>query len=158
MMAFASTCGSLVSNLIGAGHTDCVPGTIRQHIRIAYAFVLPLAVFFALCPKLILSVYTDMPELQEAAVPSLWVLCSAYLFLVPANVYFQSVSGAGKHAYCPGPGDDNTGGLYLLHHIHRSLSETGRGICMDIGNCLFRRNPGALLFLHEERKWSLKKI
>lgn len=64
MMAFASTCGSLVSNLIGAGHTDCVPGTIRQHIRIAYAFVLPLAVFFALCPKLILSVYTDMPELH----------------------------------------------------------------------------------------------
>ena len=96
MMAFASTCGSLVSNLIGAGHTDCVPGTIRQHIRIAYAFVLPLAVFFALCPKLILSVYTDMPELQEAAVPSLWVLCSAYLFLVPANVYFQSVSGTGN--------------------------------------------------------------
>mgnify|MGYP005855014717 CR=1 FL=1 len=96
MMAFASTCGSLVSNLIGAGHTDCVPGTIQQHIRIAYAFVLPLAVFFALCPKLILSVYTDMPELQEAAVPSLWVLCSAYLFLVPANVYFQSVSGTGN--------------------------------------------------------------
>ena len=61
MMAFASTCGSLVSN-----------------------------------PKLILSVYTDMPELQEAAVPSLWVLCSAYLFLVPANVYFQSVSGTGN--------------------------------------------------------------
>ena len=60
--------------------------------------------------------------------------------------------GNRKHAYCPGPGDDNTGGLYLLHHIHRSLSETGRGICMDIGNCLFRRNPGALLFLHEERE------
>lgn len=60
--------------------------------------------------------------------------------------------GNRKHAYCPGPGDDNTGGLYLLHHIHRSLSETGRGICMDIGNCLFRRNPGTLLFLHEERE------
>lgn len=27
---------------------------------------------------------------------SLWVLCSAYLFLVPANVYFQSVSGTGN--------------------------------------------------------------
>ena len=60
--------------------------------------------------------------------------------------------GNRKHTYCPGPGDDNTGGLYLLHHIHRSLSETGRGICMDIGNCLFRRNPGTLLFLHEERE------
>ena len=96
MMAFASTCGSLVSNLIGAGNISCVPGTIRQHIRIAYAFVLPFAVFFALFPKLILGVYTDMPELQEAAIPSLWVLCSAYLFLVPANVYFQSVSGTGN--------------------------------------------------------------
>ena len=149
MMAFASTCGSLVSNLIGAGHTDCVPGTIRQHIRIAYAFVLPLAVFFALCPKLILSVYTDMPELQEAAVPSLWLRLS-----VPRTRQrlFPVRIGNRKHAYCLGPGDDNTGGLYLLHHIHRSLSETGRGICMDIGNCLFRRNSGALLFLHEERE------
>ena len=33
-MAFAATCGSLVSNLIGAGEQDCVRGTIRQHIRI----------------------------------------------------------------------------------------------------------------------------
>ena len=40
--------------------------------------------------------------------------------------------GNRKHAYCPGPGDDNTGGLYLLHHIHRSLSETCRVIFIDI--------------------------
>lgn len=32
-MAFAATCGSLVSNLIGAGEQDCVRGTVRQHIR-----------------------------------------------------------------------------------------------------------------------------
>lgn len=96
MMAFASTCGSLVSNLIGAGDIRYVRGTIRQHVRIAYAFVLPLAAFFALFPSLILGVYTDIPELQQAAVPSLWVLCSAYILLVPANVYFQSVSGTGN--------------------------------------------------------------
>ena len=96
MMAFASTCGSLVSNLIGAGNKDCVAGTIRQHIRIAYLFTLPLALFFALFPKLILGIYTDIPDLQDAAVHSLWVMCSAYLFLVPANVYFQAVSGTGN--------------------------------------------------------------
>ena len=96
MMAFASTCGSLVSNLIGAGDKDCVAGTIRQHIRIAYLFTLPLALFFALFPKLILGIYTDIPDLQDAAVHSLWVMCSAYLFLVPANVYFQAVSGTGN--------------------------------------------------------------
>ena len=96
LMAFASTCGSLVSNLIGAGHSDCVAGTIRQHVRIAYVFVLPLALLFALFPKLILGIYTDIPDLQDAAVHSLWVMCSPYLFLVPANVYFQAVSGTGN--------------------------------------------------------------
>ncbi len=96
MMAFASTCGSLVSNLIGAGNTDCVPGTIRQHVRIAYLFVLPLALLFTLFPKQILGIYTDMVDLQLASIHSLWVMCAAYLFLVPANVYFQSVSGTGN--------------------------------------------------------------
>lgn len=95
-MAFAATCGSLVSNLIGAGEQDCVRGTIRQHIRIGYAFVLPILAFFCLFPELILRIYTDMPELREASVTSLWTLCSAYLILVPANVYFQSVSGTGN--------------------------------------------------------------
>ena len=95
-MAFASTCGSLVSNLIGAGEIQCVQGTIRQHIRIAYAFVLPLLIFFALFPNLVLSIYTDIPELREASIPSLWVLCTGYLIMIPCNVYFQSVSGTGN--------------------------------------------------------------
>lgn len=96
MMAFASTCGALVSNLIGGGHADCVPDTIRQHIRIAYMFVMPLALLFVLFPELILGVYTNIPDLPQDAVHSLWVMCVAYLFLVPANVYFQSVSGTGN--------------------------------------------------------------
>lgn len=95
-MAFAATCGSLVSNLIGAGETKYVQTTIRQHIRIGYVFVIPILIIFCLFPNAILSIYTDIPELREASVPSLWVLCSAYLILVPANVYFQSVSGTGN--------------------------------------------------------------
>ncbi|MDO4162887.1 MAG: MATE family efflux transporter [Bacteroides sp.] len=96
LMAFASTCGSLVSNLIGAGHAESVPATIRQHLRLAYLFVLPLAGLFSLFPCQILSIYTDIPELQQAAVHSQWVMCFAYLFLVPANIYFQAVSGTGN--------------------------------------------------------------
>ena len=95
-MAFAATCGSLVSNLIGAGEKDCVRGTINQHIRIGYVFVLPILIFFCLFPDLILRIYTDMPDLRDASIPSLWVLCAAYVVLVPANVYFQSVSGTGN--------------------------------------------------------------
>lgn len=95
-MAFAATCGSLVSNLIGAGDKEYVQGTIRQHIRIAYVCILPILAFFALCPDLILRIYTDIPELRQASTPALWVLCSAYLLMVPANVYFQAVSGTGN--------------------------------------------------------------
>ena len=95
-MAFAATCGSLVSNLIGASEKDCVRGTINQHIRIGYVFVLPILIFFCLFPDLILRIYTDMPDLRDASIPSLWVLCAAYVVLVPANVYFQSVSGTGN--------------------------------------------------------------
>ena len=96
MMAFASTCGSLTSNLIGRGHSDAVPGLIHQHIRLAYLFVMPLALLFVLCPTLILGIYTDMADVQQAAIPSLWMMCATYLVLVPANVYFQSVSGTGN--------------------------------------------------------------
>lgn len=96
MMAFASTCGSLVSNLIGAGQADSVHTTIRQHIRLAYLLVVPLGLLFCLFPELILSIYTDMTDLRQASVPSLWVMCSTYLFLIPANVYFQAVSGTGN--------------------------------------------------------------
>ena len=96
MMAFASTCGSLTSNLIGRGHASEVPHLIHQHIRLAYLFVMPLALLFVLCPQLILGIYTDMADLREAAIPSLWVMCASYLLIVPANVYFQSVSGTGN--------------------------------------------------------------
>ena len=96
MMAFASTCGSLTSNLIGRGHASEVPHLIHQHIRLAYLFVMPLALLFVLCPQLILGIYTDMADLREATIPSLWVMCASYLLIVPANVYFQSVSGTGN--------------------------------------------------------------
>ncbi|MCI1647481.1 MAG: MATE family efflux transporter [Bacteroides sp.] len=96
VIAFASTCSSLISNLIGAGATDKVPKTIRQHVRITYMFVLPIIALFALFPHLILGIYTNMQDLQDASIHALWVLCGAYLFMIPANVFFQAVSGTGN--------------------------------------------------------------
>lgn len=94
--AFAATCGSLVSNLIGAGKTDAVLPTIRQHIRLCYLFVLGLGVLVAVFPTAVISIYTNIPELQAATVPSLLVLCTAYFFHVPGIIYFQSISGTGN--------------------------------------------------------------
>lgn len=94
--AFGSTCSSLVSNLIGAGREDAVPALVRKHVWIVYALVLPLAAFFAACPATVLGVYTDIPELLQAAVPSLLVYCSTLLFTAPGNICFSAVSGTGN--------------------------------------------------------------
>ena len=82
--------------LFRSGNTRYVRGTLNQCIRMAYLFVLPIILFFILCPNWILRIYTDMPDLISASLPSLFVLCSAYIFIVPGNVYFQSVSGTGN--------------------------------------------------------------
>ena len=96
VLAFSSTCSSVVSNMIGEGNGKFVPMVIRRHIKIAYMIVLPLAVLMALFPHLFLSIYTDFPDLIEASVMSVWVMCASYLMSVPSNVYFSSVSGTGN--------------------------------------------------------------
>ena len=149
-MAFASTCGSLVSNLIGAGEQDCVRGTIGQHIRIGYIFVLPILIFFCLFPDLILRIYTDMPDLRAASVPSLWVLCSAYLVLVPANVYFQSVSRYREYADCTGYGTLCIGYLRHILCIFHHVSADGRRICLDNGMRIWYFHADVLLLVYEE--------
>jgi putative MATE family efflux protein len=95
-IAFASTCGSLVSNLIGAGKSDDVKGTVRQHIRLCYLLVTPVILLLMLFPEAVLYIYTDMNGLREAAIPSLRVMAMSCLLQVPANIYFQAVSGTGN--------------------------------------------------------------
>ncbi len=94
--AFAATCSSLVSNLIGAGKSDFVVGTIWQHIRLAYAFVIVPIIFLSMFPEVILGIYTDIPNVLNGAVTSLWILCSSYVLTVPAQMFFQSISGTGN--------------------------------------------------------------
>ncbi len=94
--AFSATCSSLVSNLIGRGDAALVRTTIWQHVRLTYYIILPLTGFFACFPHLILRIYTDMPDLIEAATPSLWVYCTTPFITALGNIFFQSVSGTGN--------------------------------------------------------------
>ena len=87
VIAFASTTSTLISNLIGAGDIQYVRGTLKQTIRMAYYFVAPIIIIFAVFPSLILHIYTNSQELVYASTPALWVLCSAYLFLVPDTAW-----------------------------------------------------------------------
>ncbi|MDR0891563.1 MAG: MATE family efflux transporter [Mediterranea sp.] len=156
--AFGSTCSTLISNLIGAGDQRFVQSTIKQHVRIAYISSLPILLFFALFPHLVTGIYTDIEELRQAAVPALWVLCGSYLFQMPANIYFQSVSGTGNTrkafvmemsvlalyvAYC----------TYFIYYLRMNVAfawstEAVYGICMLI-----------IAYWYMKRgKWEGKKI
>lgn len=96
IIAFASTSSTLVSNLIGSGETEYVRNTIGKIVRLTYFIVLPMVALFSIFPEWILRIYTDSPELIHSSVPALWVLCTSYLVAVPANIYFQSISGTGN--------------------------------------------------------------
>lgn len=96
IMAFASTCSSLISNQIGAGDTVHIRATIHQHIRLCSAIVWPIILLIACFPTPILHVYTDLSDLITTAVPTLCVLCGSYLLQTSGYIYFQSVSGTGN--------------------------------------------------------------
>lgn len=96
ILAFASTCSSLISNQIGAGDSLHIRETIHQHIRLCSAIVWPIIILIACFPVPILRIYTDLSDLVAAAVPTLWVLCGSYLLQTSGYIYFQSVSATGN--------------------------------------------------------------
>lgn len=96
IVAFSSTCSSIISNMIGSGHSELVGDTIKKHIIMTYCILTPILILFCIFPQNTISIFTDINDLQLASIPSLWVLCSSYIFMIPANIYFQSVSGTGN--------------------------------------------------------------
>lgn len=94
--AFASTCSSVTSNLIGAGRQEEVMPTIKRIIVMGYIFVIPLALLFSAFPELFARIYTNIPSLYEDVAPSVWVFCTSLIFTVPGNILFQAVSGTGN--------------------------------------------------------------
>ena len=96
LAAFSSTCSTLVSNIIGAGREDKVISLIKRVLKLSYAVVLGCALLFCMFPKAIISIYTDIPDLIPATIPSMVVMCSSYIFTVGAMIFFQGVSGTGS--------------------------------------------------------------
>jgi Na+-driven multidrug efflux pump len=94
--AFASTCSTLVSNIIGAGREDKVWSLLKRILKLSYSVVMSCALLFCIFPSAVISIYTDIPDLIPSTIPSMLVMCSSYLFTVGAMVLFQAVSGTGS--------------------------------------------------------------
>ena len=96
LAAFSSTCSTLVSNIIGSGREDKVMSLITRIMKLSYAVVIGCSILFCIFPTIVISIYTDIPEMIPATIPSMIVMCSSYLFTVGAMIFFQAVCGTGR--------------------------------------------------------------
>ena len=96
LMAFASTCSTLTSNMIGTGHSNGVMPLVRRMLKFSYMVSTPMLLLFSLFPQMLIRLFTNIPELVDAAVPSMMVLCASYLLTIPASIFFQAVGGTGN--------------------------------------------------------------
>ena len=96
LQAFASTCSTLVSNIIGEGHQDQVPSLVKRILRLSYGTVSIIVLIFCLFPETIAHIYTDIPDLVTASVPAIIVMSSSYFINVAGQVLFLAVSGTGS--------------------------------------------------------------
>lgn len=96
VIAFATTCSSLVGNLMGAGEQRSVMKLVGRVMKQCYLGMIPLLVLLAVFPSAVLRIYTDNAELIAESIPSMWVMLGACLVHVPGFILFNAVSGTGN--------------------------------------------------------------
>ena len=96
LSAFASTCSTLVSNIIGEGHPEKVMSVVKRIMKLSYGIIMGLTILFCIFPSAVIRIYTDIPDLVTATIPSMLVMCSAYALTIGGIVFFQAVSCTGS--------------------------------------------------------------
>ena len=96
LQSFSSTCSTLVSNIIGEGHQNKVMSLIRRIMKLSYGVISVMIIVFCLFPEIIARIYTDIPEVIHASVPTLVIMCSSYILAVGGQIFFLAVSGTGS--------------------------------------------------------------
>ena len=94
--AFSTTTNTLVSRIIGEGHSDQVISVIFKVLKNCLLCTVPIVAFVALVPLRIAGIYTDDMEFAKLVVPSIIVICSGTVFQCIGNAFFDAVSGTGN--------------------------------------------------------------
>ncbi len=94
--ALASTCNSMVSNLIGQKSTHEVIPLIHKIVSISFSFAFLSGLPILLFPKPFLSLLTDNANLIETGADSLRIVVLATWMLSVSTIVFNGVVGTGK--------------------------------------------------------------
>lgn len=94
--AFATTTNTVVSRIIGEGHSDQVFNTVLKILKNCLLCTIPIMVLVAVFPMQIVRIYTDDINLAQLVIPSIYVICAGTIFQGIGNAYFEAVSGTGN--------------------------------------------------------------
>ncbi|WP_372753145.1 MATE family efflux transporter [Labilibaculum sp.] len=94
--SFAAAANTLVSQVIGEGHSEVVLPLIWRIIRLSFVSVLVLVGFCLINPEWVISVYTDELSLIAETKPVLYVIFGSTLIFPIAVTFFNGVSGTGN--------------------------------------------------------------
>lgn len=96
--AFSATANTLTSRLIGEGKSGEVMAMLRRVIKISLLCSSVIVLITAAIPQLVLRIYSDDLVLTQAAVPTIYIICTATFLLATAMPFFEAVSGTGNTA------------------------------------------------------------
>lgn len=94
--SFATTCISLVSNLIGGGQSEQVMSLCRRVITLNYAIGIPLILMAVWMSDSFLGVFTNDATVVCTALYPFYVMLSTFFISVPAYIYCNAVIGTGN--------------------------------------------------------------
>lgn len=94
--ALGATASTLTSNLLGMGESEAVWPMLRRTIRLCFLILLPVIFLVAIFHNEVLGIFTGEEPLVAASRGSLYVMLSSYIFTIPGQILFMSVSGTGN--------------------------------------------------------------
>ncbi|WP_029902221.1 MATE family efflux transporter [Prevotella sp. 10(H)] len=94
--SFATTTGSLISNLIGAEQSDYIHMVCRKVLKSGYLSGVPIILLAAVFHNQAIGIYTEDVALTEAAFPTFMVMLGNYFMALPAYIYCNAVTGTGN--------------------------------------------------------------
>src|SRR5690606_14307343 len=94
--ALASTCNTMVSNLLGQGRQAAVITLVKKIILLSFCFALILSILLQLFPSGFLAFYTDDQDVVTTGLKSLKILSYSILVMSMATVCFNALVGMGR--------------------------------------------------------------
>jgi multidrug resistance protein, MATE family len=94
--ALATTCNTMVSNILGQGRQADVMKVIKKIAKLSLGYAVVICVLLLLFSKQFLSIYSSDLSLIDYAIPSMRVIMVATLIMSISTVVFNGVVGTGN--------------------------------------------------------------